>query len=1246
MNGSEKNNSGSQFMTVVGKLGLKNKSLSKKKTADSLLQANKLEIWTVDNKIIPVDLNRIRLTKGKETDVLVRDVVRDACRQLNIYPKTSTFFGLSNENNWLIQTKRIDTINSKYWNKLVLTLQFKVLSSNELRKFDETAYLYYVKQCRYIFKNGLLQRQLESRENEKILLRMVILEMMMVAKEENVLPLKDVLKSKNKKIFNLDEIVKKYNDVQGPRDVSKCKQKVEKSLNCFSKVAEPDKDFVTEVELLSHYREEIFHIKKYEGERKDNPNNIELWITPTKIMKRAIIGNVKMTLWESPYEMFHRFKDITDDKTDSKKGKRIMVLRGREPPEMMYCYSDDQVESLFSFVDGYFQLLVNQYDTLLNEMLTSNILTKHVYHGPIEREVALQILTSKGREPGTYLLREHTTQHDCFVLSLIREDDTFAHVVIRQKIDDNKVIFNIDDKRKFQDLNELQEFYKNPDNSAEIKACLQKGLSPKIVVKVPMYTDPVNFRPPPPSRKNHIEINSSISPCLLDSNRMELKHLKNGAFGDVFKSEAQISDERREVIVKRYPTLKSDMLNDVATLLMQIQDDLRILPFVGMSVTGDLFLAFEYLPLGSLEKFLELNRSQVTYGGLLKYLLQITEAVTYLHTKNLIHADLRLSKFFMKDPKTIKLSDCCITWKLSTFKKLDERIFQKRYKHLAPEIFLQQNQLFTQKTDVWAFGLTMWQLFTLVRPFKNYTSTQLMTFFREHMKMNEEPSLNYLNMNILFFCPDKLLNVFTKSLHTREDKRCNMIEIQQAVIDLHRKTPTIHKEKSYFLHDWESEMKQKPVQPPVDPSYYADSAGSLATTNDGGNTTDGSFSDAYTINEGLTSARSDVSNVQEMNGAGYIAKSSRPVLDESSDKESDGDLISPVRPKNADTSSTTDGTTTATVSDEQASSTLDNKSTVDDAESPYLTMSTAGSPSDLVTPAMPVTSKTDERMDVDVTSLTSKDTTLTASSASLPRHGMSRSAPSSPSRPRIFRATSANSNEDSGGDKRGEQDLETASILVDMSQTKLAHKGGEGSTPQGKRPLPNHHLPPGHPSQKQAVLCVPQGYSIVGRVGAPISGQPVRFFNPPPQHPHRSHHFQDGVKRSKALQRPPIKQPPIAPPPQNDDSPLSPPPPPPDSPDSSRRDYSDPPKREIPRDDKTRLFLQEKINKERDRFRGKRSISFNEEFDEYKNSTRKAAKRALLSANPFNLGIKVPDNFLMRPEKRLHPQTKSISAGS
>lgn len=80
------------------------------------------------------------------------------------------------------------------------------------------------------------------------------------------------------------------------------------------------------------------------------------------------------------------------------------------------------------------------------------------------REIALKVLTSKGRDPGTYLLREHTVRHNYFVLSWIKDDDTFAHVEICQHIDGENVVYNIDEKRTFKDLNELQEHYKNEEN--------------------------------------------------------------------------------------------------------------------------------------------------------------------------------------------------------------------------------------------------------------------------------------------------------------------------------------------------------------------------------------------------------------------------------------------------------------------------------------------------------------------------------------------------------------------------------------------------------------------------------------------------------------------------------------------------------------------------------------------------------------------------------------------------------------
>jgi len=261
---------------------------------------------------------------------------------------------------------------------------------------------------------------------------------------------------------------------------------------------------------------------------------------------------------------------------------------------------------------------------------------------------------------------------------------------------------------------------------------------------------------------------------------------------------------------------------------------------------------------------------------------------------------------------------------------------------------------------------------------------------------------------------------------------------------------------------------------------------------------------------------------------------------------------------------------------------------------------------------------TDERMDVDVTSVASPPSTLIRNSS---RPSQSQSAPTSPTRPKMFRSTS-DSNE-----RRGEQDLEMASILVGMSQTKhLNGKKGADSGQSSKQSVTSSvSIAKPYPLNQQPMLCVTSGYL---RVGPPIHGQALRFFNQPPP------------GQLQALQQPSLRAatPPRKIPQQSkkENHPRSPQPPPPDSPDSSRRDFPEPVKREIPRDDKTRLFLQEKINKERDRFRGKRSISFREEFDEYKTNTRKAAKRALMGSNPFNIGMKIPDNFLLHQEKRIY----------
>ena len=199
----------------------------------------------------------------------------------------------------------------------------------------------------------------------------------------------------------------------------------------------------------------------------------------------------------------------------------------------------------------------------------------------------------------------------------------------------------------------------------------------------------------------------------------------------------------------------------------------------------------------------------------------------------------------------------------------------------------------------------------------------------------------------------------------------------------------------------------------------------------------------------------------------------------------------------------------------------------------------------------------------------------------------SHSAPSSPVHHKLKRA---NSFDDKS--KHMKEDIETASILVGMSQTASSLKKKESAS-------------------------ITMGQNIAAQIRSKILNGNL--------------HLAQQAKHVYQSRRPPNlkKFTKITTPPK--------PPPPPDSPEGIRKDFPDQPKKEIPANDKTRVFLREHINRERDRFRGKRTSSYQEEIDEFRNNTRRAAKRAAFGPNAFNIETKMPSNFLLNSSPLLNP---------
>lgn len=80
-------------------------------------------------------------------------------------------------------------------------------------------------------------------------------------------------------------------------------------------------------------------------------------------------------------------------------------------------------------------------------------------------------------------------KHDFYVLSLIRLEDDFSHVVIEWKKNTNgEDGYYLDGKRWFPSLEALQKFYEDDENASEIKASLKKCVLPKNSGKIFSYT--------------------------------------------------------------------------------------------------------------------------------------------------------------------------------------------------------------------------------------------------------------------------------------------------------------------------------------------------------------------------------------------------------------------------------------------------------------------------------------------------------------------------------------------------------------------------------------------------------------------------------------------------------------------------------------------------------------------------------------------------------------------------------------
>ena len=106
--------------------------------------------------------------------------------------------------------------------------------------------------------------------------------------------------------------------------------------------------------------------------------------------------------------------------------------------------------------------------------------------------------------------------------------------------------------------------------------------------------------------------------------------------------------------------------------------------------------------LGNLLNFVQKNKENVAPQNLLDWCSQIAQGMAYLEELNIVHGDLAAKNVMVKSPSNIKIVYDGLA-KVHDIKEFNE-------KRLAPECLKVLN--LTSKSDVWAFGVTVWELLT------------------------------------------------------------------------------------------------------------------------------------------------------------------------------------------------------------------------------------------------------------------------------------------------------------------------------------------------------------------------------------------------------------------------------------------------------------------------------------------------------------------------------------------------------
>jgi len=237
------------------------------------------------------------------------------------------------------------------------------------------------------------------------------------------------------------------------------------------------------------------------------------------------------------------------------------------------------------------------------------------------------------------------------------------------------------------------------------------------------------------------KIDAEIEKIKLNYNQLEFLRdkrqdpitLGDGAFGYVCLGKL----DSKEIAIK---VLKKDVLSDAAfaefkkeAMIMYNMKHPNIIKSYGICIEREnednpnemekyICIAMEHAKNGSLSKMIDNCKHKFTIKEIIKILKQLASALDFLHSPpiRIIHRDLKPSNILFDENNNVKLVDFGLA---KVKKELSNSISNPgkgTSRWMAPELLTEEP---SEKSDVYAFGVIIWQLFSRKLPYTDAERT-------------------------------------------------------------------------------------------------------------------------------------------------------------------------------------------------------------------------------------------------------------------------------------------------------------------------------------------------------------------------------------------------------------------------------------------------------------------------------------------------------------------------------------------